>query len=116
VAEDDEQVRSLVVRALERGGYAVLAAGSCEEALRLVDERGAGPDLLLTDLVMPGGTGPDLAERLHERHESMRVLFMSGYAPEAIAQQGALTEGAEFLPKPFSPQQLLARIRELLEP
>jgi CheY-like chemotaxis protein len=114
VAEDDRQVRGLVVRTLERSGYVVLAAASGEEALHLLDEHGGEIDLLITDLVMPGATGRELAERARRRHATLRTLFMSGYAPEAMVHQGALAEQAEFLPKPFSPQQLVARVRKLL--
>jgi DNA-binding response OmpR family regulator len=70
--------------------------------------------LLLSDLVMPGESGPSLARRLRERNPRLAVLFMSGYAEEAVGGDARMIEAAEFIAKPFSPDDLLARVRELL--
>ena len=114
VAEDEEAVRGIVVRTLARAGYRVLAAESGEEALRL-EEVHAGPiHLLLTDVVMPGMRGPELAEAVRKRRPHARVLLMSGYTEESpVPTNGSC--GPSFLSKPFTPDQLLRRIRDLLD-
>jgi two-component system cell cycle sensor histidine kinase/response regulator CckA len=92
----------------------VLVASSGAEAARLCEHPGVRPRLLLSDLVMPGESGPSLARRLRERNPRLAVLFMSGYAEEAVGGDARTIEAAEFIPKPFSPDDLLARVRELL--
>ena len=112
VAEDDVVVRRLGRRTLERLGYAVIEARNGEEALEL--EKGhEGPiHLLLADVVMPGMSGPQLAERLLEARPGLRVVFMSGYAKEA---EGAVARGDAFLKKPFTPRRLGSMLREVLD-
>jgi diguanylate cyclase (GGDEF)-like protein/PAS domain S-box-containing protein len=115
VAEDESSVRELARRILEKQGYTVLAAGTGREALAL-QETHAGPiHLLLTDVVMPEMAGPELAARMTELRPETRVLFMSGYAEEAIAGHGALA-GRPLLEKPFAPEELLRRVRAALSP
>jgi CheY-like chemotaxis protein len=89
-------------------------AANGREALRLVTEHGGPLDLVLTDVVMPGMSGPELAERLSREQPGLRVLYMSGYADEAIGHHGVLEPGVEFLQKPFTPQDLVQRVREVL--
>jgi signal transduction histidine kinase len=112
VVDDQFQVRQVVARTLERHGYRVLVASSATEAARLCE--GARPRLLLSDLVMPGDSGPSLARRLRQGNPQLAVLFMSGYAEEAVGGEARSIGGAAFIAKPFSPDDLLARVRELL--
>ncbi len=116
VVEDEAPVRHLVTSMLEMHGYRVLAAQSGPDALALDERSGHGFDLLLTDLIMPGGiSGRELAERLQERHPDLKVVYMSGYAGNSVEHGLQLHEGANFLGKPFSPQALLACIRARLD-
>ncbi|HVR11739.1 MAG TPA: response regulator [Thermoanaerobaculia bacterium] len=112
VAEDEESIRSLAREVLEAQGYVVLLAGSADEALQ-VAERHAGPiHLLLTDVIMPGKSGVELAEALLARRPGLRVVYMSGYADRAVQ---ADAPGAAFLQKPFAPAQLAQRVRSTLD-
>jgi PAS domain S-box-containing protein len=111
VVEDEAALRPLFRTILEQGGYAVLVAAHGAEALRLHEQHPGRIDLLLTDVTMPGMTGPDLAERLSRLQPSLKVLYMSGAAAPADLPGGA---GAAFLRKPFRPEALLAKVRELL--
>jgi PAS domain S-box-containing protein len=112
--EDDPLVRALTVRVLRAAGYQVLVASRASEALALV-RSGATFDLLVTDVVMPGLDGRGLAEALHHLRPGAPVLYVSGYTGDAIAQRGVLDPGIELLPKPFTPGDLLARVRALLD-
>jgi len=112
VVEDDAAVRETAVRALRRAGHAVLAAPDGEEALRLAGRHAGRIDLLLTDVVLPGVNGPELARRLREARPSLRVLLTSGYAADEALR---LSEGgAPFLPKPYTPDELAVWVAELL--
>jgi len=115
VVEDEDAVRDLALEILEERGYAVMNATRGDEALRLMNERGSEVDLVLTDVVMPGLDGHQLAAALARTHPEVRILYMSGYAGEAIRHRGALPEGAVVIQKPFSAQTLAARIREVLD-
>ncbi len=114
VVEDDAVVRELVVRTLRAAGYGVReAAGPADaRASALAAER---LDLLVTDVVMPGETGPAVAEAVRERHPAARVLYMSGYAADALGQRGVLTAEIPFLPKPFTPAALARAVRAALD-
>ncbi len=114
VVEDDDQVRSLVRRVLLGAGYSVLEATDGNEALRVAREYRRTIDLLLTDVVMPELTGLELAHRLAEFRPEMRVLLVSGYTEAAIMSPGFLDPETPFLQKPFTPTELLNRIREVL--
>jgi CheY-like chemotaxis protein len=112
VVEDQEQLRRMAVRVLQSYGYRVLEAANPGQAL-LHSERHAGPiHLLLTDVVMPGMTGPELAVRIKPLRPAMEIVFMSGYSELAITGRPELT-GA-YLPKPFSPEALAAKVRSVL--
>jgi PAS domain S-box-containing protein len=115
VVEDDDAVRSLVSSTLQRAGYAVLTAEAGPGALETVARETGRIDLLLTDIVMPTMSGRELADRLLASHPELRVLFMSGYTPNAVVHHGVLDPGIAYLAKPFSPDQLLHRVRELLD-
>ena len=115
VVEDEPAVRSLLGRALRGCGYTVLEASGGAEALRLV-EGYAGPiQLLVTDVVMPGMNGRQLAERLTALRPGVRVLFLSGYTDDAVMHHGVHGEGLAFLQKPFAPDVLARKVREVLE-
>jgi two-component system, cell cycle sensor histidine kinase and response regulator CckA len=115
IAEDEESLRTLATRMLERHGYSVIAADTAEHALELVERYPDQIDLLLTDLVMPQMSGRALADCVRELSPSMRVLFMSGYADEAVTESGALEHGAAFLEKPFSGDDLAQKVRQTLD-
>ena len=114
VVEDEPKVRGLVVRVLESSGYRVLAAGDADEALKM-SEGFEGPiDLLISDVVLPGTGGPQLANELNRQRPSLRILFTSGYTDKAIAQQGVLAPGALLLEKPIRPKSLLREVKRAL--
>jgi PAS domain S-box-containing protein len=116
VVEDELSVRDLAVRVLERQGYELLEASNGNEALRLVQEHaGEKIDLLLTDVVMPGMSGSELAVRLRAAHAEARVLYMSGYTNNSIVHHGILEPDIYFLQKPFSPEALARKVREVLD-
>jgi two-component system cell cycle sensor histidine kinase/response regulator CckA len=115
VVEDDTSVRDLVCSVLERRGYVVYAHREPRAALAFAHANGFCFDLVLTDVVMPEMHGQALMRRLTELQSNPRVLFMSGYFSEAILQQGILTPGAQFLQKPFTPSELLERVRQVLD-
>jgi PAS domain S-box-containing protein len=115
VVEDDPHVREVTVRSLRGGGYDVLVARSGEEALALDAAKARDVRLLVTDVVMPGVDGRALAGDLLRRHPALRVLYVSGYPQDALAEGGVLERGVELLPKPFTPAALLARVRAVLD-
>ena len=116
VVEDEEAVRALARRVLLSRGYRVLEAGSAADALALVEKSAGRIDLLLTDVVMPDMGGPVLAERLVRDRPDLRVLYISGYAEEAIQRHGILPAGGMLLEKPFTADQLARQVRESLAP
>ena len=113
VVEDAEGLRHLTKRLLEREGYTVLVASNAEEAVQVFDQN-PGIEVLLTDVVMPGASGPELNQRLIERRPTLKVIYMSGYTDEAIVQHGVLKPGIAFLQKPFTAEALVRKICELL--
>jgi PAS domain S-box-containing protein len=113
VVEDAEMLRRLTKRLLEGQGYTVLVAADAEEAMRLV-EANPSIEVLLTDVVMPGASGPELSARLAKDRPAIKVIFMSGYTEEAIVQHGILNPGITFLHKPFSAETLGEKIRQVL--
>jgi CheY-like chemotaxis protein len=114
VVEDETSVLKLVRRLLEAEHYVVLSAQGAEEALLLAQQHGGPIDLLLTDVVMPGLSGITLAERFAETRKATPVLFMSGYADAAVVQREIIDAGRAFLQKPFAPERLLSRVREVM--
>ena len=114
VVEDEEAVRALARRVLTAKGYRVLDAASATEALKLADGGRRRLDLLVTDVVMPGMGGPALAEQLVAQQPGLRVLYISGYAEEAIRRQGTLAAGGALLEKPFTADELARRVRQAL--
>ena len=114
VVEDEEAVRRLITRVLERADHTVLAAGTGHEALALLREYDGPVHLLLTDVVMPGMGGPELARALRAEHPQLRVCFMSGYTEDEIFRHGLETKGELFLEKPFTPAELRKRVASFL--
>ena len=115
VVEDQDEVRRLTRRMLEARGYVVLAVASGAEALQMA-ERHAGPiDLLVTDVVMPGMHGHEVALLLEPTRPEMQVLYVSGYPDASIVHQGLLKPGLAFLQKPFGPDALTRKVREVLD-
>jgi PAS domain S-box-containing protein len=115
LVEDEDAVRRMTAHVLERAGYRILAAENGIEALRLAASPAERIDLLVTDVVMPGMSGPDLASRLRRQRVALRVLYMSGYADAAIVHHGVLRPGVRFLQKPFTPDGLLTQVRDALD-
>jgi two-component system cell cycle sensor histidine kinase/response regulator CckA len=115
VAEDEEAVRHLARRILEAGGYTVLAAAHPAQALEIAGAHSGSIDLLVTDVIMPGMSGPRLSERLSALRPGIKVLFISGYADAEIAERGVLHAETALLQKPFTPEALLRRVRDVLE-
>jgi len=115
LVEDEPAMREVARRMLERLGHAVLAAEGGAEAIALSDAYDEPIDLLLTDVVMPKMLGKAVAEEITARRPDTSVLFMSGYAHPVLASQGRLDEGVHLLAKPFSSEQLEAKIREVLD-
>jgi hypothetical protein len=115
VVEDEQAVRTLEVEVLARHGYHVLVAGDAQEALAL-EERCEEPiALLVTDVVMPGRSGRELAQEFVRRRPGTRVLYVSGYANDAFASGNLLEAGTCFLQKPFSPEALAHKVRDILD-
>ena len=115
VAEDDEQIRRIIVRVLGALGYDVATATNGREALSVAEEAGEAIDLVLTDVVMPEMSGQQLVEALKERRPDLKVIFMSGYTPNSIVHRGEIEAGVPMIQKPFTPELLAIRIREVLD-
>ena len=114
VVEDQAEVRDYAVAVLKAYGYRVIEAENAGEALLLCERERGRIDLVLTDVVMPNVSGRELADRLEKLQPGIKVLFMSGYTDNVIVHHGVLEEGAEFIQKPFSPEQLAGKIRAVL--
>jgi PAS domain S-box-containing protein len=115
VAEDEDGIRDTLTRTLAAAGYTVLAAPSGAIALELAAQHPETIDLLLSDVVMPGMLGDELAAHLHERRPAVKVLFMSGYAGDLMNRYGVLQAGVTVLPKPFTKGELLTSVRAIID-
>jgi CheY-like chemotaxis protein len=115
VVDDEAAVRSAVREILQATGYLVLEAGSGEEALRIYAGQEGPIHLLLTDVMMPEMSGPDLAQRLARMRPEMRVLYMSGYSDDALIRRGVVAPGTAFLQKLFTPDTLAHKVLEVLD-
>ena len=116
VVEDQEDLRRLAALALNSSGYRTLEAGNGGEALLAVEGHNGPIDLMLTDVVMPGMTGKELVERLKQLRPEMKVLYMSGYSGDEMIRRGLLEAGDVHIAKPFSPDSLSGKVREILGP
>jgi CheY-like chemotaxis protein len=115
VVEDEPLVRSLTVRTLGRLGYGCFVAERAEHALRMVRDGEVRPDLVITDVVLPGRSGGWLAEQLLLEIPGLPMLFMSGFTDEEVMRRGLLAAGRPFLQKPFAPAELAREVRRVLD-
>jgi len=115
LAEDEAPVRAVARHVLERHGYNVLEAPSAEAALDLARRYSGDIHVLLTDVVMPGLSGPDLARQLVALRPAVRVIYMSGYTDDAITRHGVLEPGLAYVQKPFTPEAIARKVREVLD-
>ena len=115
LAEDDAMIRPLTKGVLTKLGYTVMVAADLEEAMRLAAGQSGTLHLLITDVVMPGGSGRDLARQLTAQRPDLKVLYISGYTDDAISRHGMLEPGLNFLQKPFTPAVLARKVREVLD-
>jgi CheY-like chemotaxis protein len=113
--EDNKDVRRMAAQILRRQGYRVLEAANGGEALLVCEKLKEEIHLLLTDVVMPGMSGQELAQRLSFLRPEMKILYMSGYSDDSIVSYGILNEKVDFIPKPFSLEALVNRVREVLD-
>jgi CheY-like chemotaxis protein len=114
VVEDQDSVRLFTTATLNQHGYRVLESPNGDEAIALAAGYPERLDLLLTDVVLPGMNGKELSERLKTVRPDLKVLFISGYTADVISEHGVLERGLAFLHKPFSPEELAAKVREVL--
>ena len=114
VVEDEEMVRGLICEVLRREGYRVLSCGDAAEGIEASKRYGPGIDLLLTDVVMPGMNGPEMAGQIQARLPHLRVVFMSGYSEQALARNAQLDESFEYLQKPFTLTGLTRKLAKVL--
>jgi two-component system cell cycle sensor histidine kinase/response regulator CckA len=115
VVEDERALRRAAVRILSSAGYTVLDAADGAEALRILEGHAGPLHLLLTDVIMPGMNGQEVAERLTASHPGLRVLFSSGYADDAVLRHGVLEPHVHFIAKPYAAQALIQKVREVLD-
>jgi CheY-like chemotaxis protein len=116
LAEDEGSLRELIGELLEANGYQVLAAEDPTKAIETAERHGGVIHLLLTDVLMPGMNGRELAQRVRELRPDIRVLYMSGHTEDSIAQSGLLEPGALLISKPFTQESLARKVREALGP
>jgi two-component system cell cycle sensor histidine kinase/response regulator CckA len=114
VAEDERGVRGVVTRILSRNGYNVLAASSGAKALDIFAEQADSIDVLLTDVIMPGMSGKELADRIEELRPGVPILYMTGYEDRTISERGVV-KGKRYVRKPFTAIELLREIERALE-
>jgi CheY-like chemotaxis protein len=115
VVEDERAVRYLVQTILTRAGYHVVEAASPDEANAWLADPAHLADLLITDVVMPGGSGPEVFERAVVARPGLRVLYMSGYTDDAVAREHLVKPGVAFIQKPFTGEDLARKVREALD-
>ncbi|MFT3868070.1 MAG: ABC transporter substrate binding protein [Nibricoccus sp.] len=114
LVEDEPSILQITENALRNLGYTVIAANTPKEALRLAEQHSRRIDLLVTDVVMPGMNGRELEAQVLKKHSHIKSLFISGYTPEVIMHEGILNKGVNFLPKPFTVEDIARAIREVL--
>src|SRR5581483_11943887 len=115
VVEDENAVRGLVRSILTRKGYTVLDTGDVDEALRLCEQHSGNIALLITDVIMPKMSGPQVAERALKLRPGLRILYTSGYTDNALGHHGVFQPGVTLFEKPFTPDALVRKVREVLD-
>jgi len=105
----------MTCRILSRDGYSVISAGNGDGATKVCAEHDGPIHLLVSDVVMPGMNGPAVAQALSRMRPGLKVIYMSGYTDDAIVRHGVFTRDVPFLQKPFTPEQLTTKVREVLE-
>jgi DNA-binding response OmpR family regulator len=115
LVEDEHSVRNMLERALRSAGYRVLLAADGEQGLEVAGRESGPIDLVVCDVVMPGMSGPEMVERLHRERGALRVLHVSGYSDDGLAELQRPGCSVDFLAKPFSIADLLRRVRKLLD-
>ncbi len=115
IVEDESQVLEMVTGILRRNGYEVLSAKSGDEALRIGRDFSGKIDLVLTDIVMPGMSGGEVVRQLAQLKPEIQALYMSGYTKYTMVGPGTLESVKSFIWKPFSPDELLGKVREVLD-
>jgi two-component system, cell cycle sensor histidine kinase and response regulator CckA len=114
LVEDEESVRQLVRDTLESKGYKIIEAGNGENGIAAAARHSGKIDLVITDVVMPGMGGRELAERILKTRAGTKILYLSGYAEDAVLSEGSLGDNTAFLQKPFTLQNLSRKVREVL--
>lgn len=115
LVDDDDSIRMIVQRVLEKAGYVVLAASSAETALQVAEAHADPIDLIVADLMLPGVKGPKMVERLREQQPSIGVLYLSGYTDVMLEEAGMLDARENLLEKPFGLAALMKRVRESID-
>jgi two-component system cell cycle sensor histidine kinase/response regulator CckA len=115
VVEDESAVRKIAVMTLDQAGYKVFEAADGQEAIKFLENNDEGVDLVLTDVIMPGIGGKDVAEKMQEFCPNTKLIFMSGYTNNAIVHHGVLDDKTNFIQKPFTPISLLKKIRDVID-
>ncbi|TVP56355.1 MAG: response regulator [Gemmatimonadales bacterium] len=115
LVEDDEAVRAVAQRSLARFGYDVVPVARGVDAVRIAKEFDGRIHLLLTDIMMPGMNGVEVASAIAKLRPGIHIFFMSGYADQDLVRQGLLEPGTHFLQKPFTPQELAERVRRIID-
>jgi len=115
LVEDEDPVRIFSTRALQNKGYKVLEADSGEAALEIIEEKGDDIDIVITDVVMPGMTGPTMVQEILSKHPDIEVIFISGYAEDAFLKSYGETRSFHFLPKPFTLKELASKVKDVME-
>ena len=115
LVEDDEQMLNLSNQILQMQGYITIMAKNGDEALKSLDSHGGDVDLVITDVIMPGMNGKELLAEISKKYNGIKVLYMSGYTDDVIAQHGVLETGTPFINKPFSVESLLVKVRNVLD-
>ncbi len=115
LVEDDDGVRAVTESTLKNYGYTVISASNGEEAIRIYEEHNGKFDLLLTDVIMPSMDGRELVEKLFEKDNNLKVLYFSGYTDDSIVRRGIISEGMEFIQKPYTQIELAKKIRSVIQ-
>jgi hypothetical protein len=115
LVEDEAALREFLREVLEASGYSTLVASDGAEALQIADAHAGPIAITVTDVIMPGMTGPQIVELVTQARPEMKVLYISGYSDESVVRHGLIGPGRAFLSKPFGPEALLRKLRESLD-